>query len=167
MTDRLLSSLARIVATFAPVLRFARWEYRVQVVSATPPITVDAIPAGASPFGPISGIKLWPGTDGSVAVPAVGSLVELTFAEGDPGKPRIVGLDPDQEPTMVYLGNDVGLAAARTTDAVECTGAAASVLGGIIITAPNGACTVTTGAGPTAYKLTGTITGGSAKVQST
>lgn len=105
MSDRLLSSLARIVATFAPVLRFARWEYRVQVVSATPPITVDAIPAGASPFGPISGIKLWPGTDGSVAVPAVGSLVELTFAEGDPGKPRIVGLDPDQEPTMVYVGN--------------------------------------------------------------
>jgi hypothetical protein len=73
-----------------------------------PPITVDAIPAGASPFGPISGIKLWPGTDGSVAVPAVGSLVELTFAEGDKGKPRIVGLDPDQVPTMVFVGNAAG-----------------------------------------------------------
>jgi hypothetical protein len=80
----------------------------VQSVSATPPITVDAVPAGASPFGPISGIKLWPGTDGSVAVPAVGSLVELTFAEGDKGKARIVGLDPDQVPTIVYLGNAPG-----------------------------------------------------------
>jgi hypothetical protein len=108
MSDRMLSSLARIVATFAPVLRFARWEYRVQTVTATPPITVDAIPAGASPFGPISGIKLWPGPDGSVAVPAIGSLVELVFSEGDPGKPRIVGLDPDQVPTMVYVGNVAG-----------------------------------------------------------
>ena len=109
MSDRLLTSLTRIVrALVGDGAVWSRWEYRVQSVTATPPITVDAIPAGASPFGPISGIKPWPGTDGSVAVPAVGSLVELTFAEGDKGKPRIVGLDPDQVPTMVYLGNAPG-----------------------------------------------------------
>ena len=108
MSDRLLTSLARIAAALSPRLRLMVWEYRVQNVSAAPPITVDAIPAGASPFGRITGIKLRPGPDGSVAVPAVGSLVDLAFAEGDAGKPRIVGLDPDQPPTMVYVGSVAG-----------------------------------------------------------
>jgi hypothetical protein len=164
MSDRLLDSFRRTVESLAPRLRFALWEYRVQSVTATPPITVDAIPAGASPFGNISGIKLWPGSDGSVAVPAVGSLVMLTFAEGDAGKPRIVGLDPDQAPTMVYVGNQAAPFVARVGDQVEVSVSAGSSPG-LIITAPNGACTVSVG--PGGYKFTGTITSGSAKVQAT
>lgn len=171
--DRLLDSITRIVKALVPkVTPFGTWQYRVQNTAfrASPwGVTIDAIPAGASPYGPISGIVLWPGPDGSVAVPAVGSLVRLAFAEGNPGMPMIVGLDPDQAPTMVYLGNAPGLAAARQTDAVACTGVSAGVPTGIIVTAPSGGgpCVLSTGSGPTAYKLTGTITGGSSAVQST
>lgn len=162
MTDRLLTSLARIASALSPRLRLMVWEYRVQNVSAVPPITVDAIPAGASPFGRITGIKLRPGPDGSVAVPAVGSLVDLAFAEGDAGKPRIVGLDPEQPPTMVYVGGAVGLAAARQTDAISWN--LTSVIAALIV-APNGGGPCTLPAGTVA--ITGTITGGSAAVQST
>ena len=60
MSDRLLTSLTRIVrALVGDGAVWSRWEYRVQSVTSTPPITVSAVPAGASPFGPISGIKLW------------------------------------------------------------------------------------------------------------
>lgn len=158
MADRLLTSLTRIVhALVGDGAVWSRWEYRVQSVTSTPPITVDAIPAGASPFGPISGIKLWPGTDGSVAVPAVGSLVELTFAEGDKGKPRIVGLDPDQVPTMVYLGNAPGPAVARVGDHITIS--SAQILAAVMVAGSN-PVTITN-------PLQGTITSGSAKVQST
>jgi len=158
MSDRLLTALTRIVKSLVgSSARLARWEYRVQSVTATPPITVSAVPAGASPFGPISNIKLWPGTDGSVAVPAVGSLVELTFAEGDKGKPRIVGLDPDQVPTMVYLGNAPGdFVALAARVALLQTAYNAHIHTGGTIAGNTGVPTVTSA-----------VSFGSAKVQST
>lgn len=157
MSDRLLTSLARLVDALAPRLRFALWEYRVQTVTATPPITVDAIPAGASPFGNIAGIKLWPGTDGSVAVPAVGSLVMLTFAEGDSGKPRIVGMDPDQAPTMVYVGNEAAPFVARVGDHITIS--SGQILSAVMVAGSN-PVTITN-------PLQGTISSGSSKVQAT
>ena len=89
-------------------------------------------------------------------------MVDMAFAEGDAGKPRIVGLDPDQPPTLVYVGGAVGLAAARKTDAISWN--LTSIITGLIV-APNGGGPCTLPAGTVA--ITGTITGGSSKVQET
>jgi hypothetical protein len=168
VSDRLQEAIRREILALVPqIKRFGRWRYRVQTVTSTPPILVSAVPAGESEYGPIDKIKLWPGPDGSVAVPAIGSLVVLTFAEGNAGMPMIVGLDPDAPPTMVYVGEDAGPFAARVGDDVVCDGVTPGVPTGILITAPSGGgpCTVTTGSGPTAVKFTGDITSGSAKVR--
>jgi hypothetical protein len=158
MSDRLLNSVRRLVrALVGQVGRYGRWEYRVQSVTATPPIKVAAVPAGASPYGPISNIKLWPGPDGSVAVPAVGSLVLLAFNEGRGSKPCIVGLDPDVPPTMVYVGNSPGQPVARVGDHITIT--SAQILAATMVAGSN-PVTITT-------PLQGTITSGSAKVQAT
>lgn len=165
MKDRLLSNwraiLQALVGTLAP---YAVWEYRVvSVDSATPPIKVSVRPtAELNPFGPQAGMTLWPGPSGTVAVPQVGSLVRLQFADGSPTKPMIVGLDPSAAPTMVFVGEETGPFAARVGDGVQVSAATGSSPG-LIITAPNGACTVSVG--PGGYKLTGTITSGSSKVQ--
>jgi hypothetical protein len=148
----------------------AAWEYRVQSTTSTPPIKIDAVPVSSDcPFGPQAGITLWPGPSGSVAVPVVGSIVRLGFADASPAKPMIVGLDPANPPTMVFVGEAAGPFAARVGDDVDVTGASAAAPTGIIVTAPSGGgpCVITTGGGPTAYKLTGEIVTGSSKVQVT
>lgn len=169
MADRLLTSLRAIIRALAPSLAYyAVWEYRVvSVDTSTPPITISANPTGASPFGPQSKITLWPGPTGSVAVPQVGSLVRLQFADGSGTKPMLVGLDPSSPPAMVFVGSVAAPAAARVGDSVAVTGVSAAAPTGLIFTAPSGGgpCVVTSGTGPTAYKLTGTITSGSSKVQ--
>lgn len=170
MKDRLLSNwraiLQALVGTLAP---YAVWEYRVvSVDSAAPPVKVSVRPTSdLNPFGPQAGMTLWPGPSGTVAVPQVGSLVRLQFADGSPTKPMIVGLDPNAAPTMVFVGEETGPFAARVGDSVAVTGVTAPTPTGLIFTAPSGGgpCVVTQGTGPTAYKLTGTITSGSSKVQ--
>ena len=165
MSDRLLSGFGAIVRALLPSLTaYVVWSYRVvSVTSATPPIKIDCKPvSNLCPYGPQAGMTLWPGPSGTVAVPQVGSLVRLAFADADPAQPMIVGLDPSAPPMMVYVGEDTGPFAARVGDGVEVSAAAASSPG-IIITAPNGTCTISVG--PGGYKLTGTITSGSSKVQ--
>ena len=109
MYDRLLSDLRAIVRGLLPNFSYyAVWEYRVAAIrSAVPPIALDLQPTGLlNPFGPQANLTLWPGPSGSVALPQVGSLARVAFADGDPGKPMIVGLDPASKPTMVFVGED-------------------------------------------------------------
>lgn len=146
MSDRLRSAILTVLDSLLPRLDYAFvWEYRVVFVSPTPPIMLDARAISTdAPMPDISQMLLWPGPSGAVAVPQVGSRIRLAFADGDPAKPMIVGLDPEAPPTMTYLGGLVGAPAARLGDTVLIAG-------------------VQTGSGT----ATGTITSGSLTVQVT
>lgn len=109
MSDRLRVAWQQILTGLLPALAtYVRWEFRVQSVNPGPPVLITATPVSAAcPFGQdqgLSNITLWPGPSGSYAVPAVGSIVLLEFHEGDPSKPSIAGLDPNQVPTLITLG---------------------------------------------------------------
>jgi len=102
--DRLLTAFARIIDLLQPrLLYLATWEYRVVSVSGTGPVTVSARAVASScPLPDLSAITLWPGPSGAYAVPVPGSSVRVSFADGDPTKPMIVGLDPANTPLAVY-----------------------------------------------------------------
>lgn len=165
--DRLIAAYEAIFDLMLARLKsYIQWEYTVYAVHGTGPVTVDC--QSTDPSMPdIPGVVLWPGPDGAYSLPAVGSLVTLGFTNGDMKKPRITSTDPNASPTQVFLSG-TGPAVARNTDPVSCTGVTVPVGNGIIITAPSGGgpCVLTSGPGPTAYELTGTITGGSPRVQS-
>ena len=103
--DRLLTAFARIIDLLQPrLLYLAVWEYRVVSVSGTGPVTVSARAVASScPLPDLSAITLWPGPSGAYAVPVPGSSVRVSFADGDPTKPMIVGLDPANTPLAVYV----------------------------------------------------------------
>lgn len=105
-TDRLRSALERTNSALNPRQVYAlQWEY--QVISATPgpPVTIDcsAIDAETQAVLPaqLTGLVLWPGSSGLVAVPQPGTLVRIGFVNGDPTKPVVVGLDPHGTPLLV------------------------------------------------------------------
>ena len=111
MSDRLLSGFGAIIRALLPSLTaYVVWSYRVvSVTSATPPVKIDCRPVSSlCPYGPQAGMTLWPGPSGTVAVPQVGSLVRLAFADASPSNPMIVGLDPSAPPTMVFVGETAG-----------------------------------------------------------
>jgi hypothetical protein len=58
--------------------------------------------ASSCPLPDLSAITLWPGPSGAYAVPLPGSSVRVSFADGDPTKPMIVGLDPANTPLAVF-----------------------------------------------------------------
>ena len=103
-TDRLLTAFARIIDLLQPrLLYLAIWEYRVVSVSGTGPVKISARAVAATcPLPELSAITLWPGPSGAYAVPLPGTSVRVAFADGDPTKPMIVGLDPAATPISVY-----------------------------------------------------------------
>lgn len=111
MTDRLQDSLETVLALLVPRVAtalgvYGRWEYRVVAVKPGPPVLVSGNPVSTScPFGSLADITLWPGPDGSYAIPAPGSLVLVEFHDGSPAKPAICGLDPNVPPTEIVLGS--------------------------------------------------------------
>jgi hypothetical protein len=103
--DRLSDSLRRVNGALNPRLAYlAQWEY--QVISATPgpPVTIDcsAVDAETQDVLPsqLVGLVLWPGSSGIVSVPQPGSIVRVSFVNGDPSKPTVVGLDPNGTPLL-------------------------------------------------------------------
>ena len=102
--DRLLASFARIIDLLQPrLLYLAAWEYQVVSVSGTGPVVISARAVAPScPLPALDAITLWPGPSGAYAVPVAGSSVRVAFADGDPAKPMIVGLDPAATPISVY-----------------------------------------------------------------
>jgi hypothetical protein len=160
-TDRLQSCLRGINAALNPRQVFAlTWEYQVIAASPGPPVKIDCqvLDPETSAHLPaqLTQLVLWPGPSGCIAVPQPGSIVRIGFVNGDPSKPMVVGLDPAGSPLLVMLAGAVGPFVSRIGDTVTITPAqvvsAAMVAGGNPVTA-----------GAT---LLGTITSGSAKVQS-
>ena len=102
--DRGKQALQRLIQLLLPALSaFVPWEYQVLSATPGPPVTLDLFPVGSgNPFGPLSGVTLWAGPDGGLAVPAPNSTVLVRFNNGDPTKPAVCGLDPSTAPTIVY-----------------------------------------------------------------
>jgi hypothetical protein len=101
----------------------ARWTYRVVAVDPGPPVKISATPAGASPYGDLANIKLWPGPSGGYATPLPGSLVTIRFNDGDPAQAAVDGLDPDSFPTSIKLGGPAPLPGALAPPLVVLMGA--------------------------------------------
>jgi hypothetical protein len=110
MTDRFQDAIQSMLALMVPRIAsalgvYARWEYRVSAVKPGPPVLVSGAPVSSScPFGSLADIAIWPGPDGSYALPAEGSLILVEFHDGSPAKPAICGLDPNVPPTEIVLG---------------------------------------------------------------
>jgi hypothetical protein len=102
--DRAKAILERLFDLMLPTLAaYVTWEYQVIDATPGPPVVLDLLPTGTTnPFGPLSRLTLWPGPDGGVAVPTPGKLVRVRFANGDPSKPEVCGLDPTDTPSIVY-----------------------------------------------------------------
>ena len=106
MTDRLKVAWEHILAALLPSLAtYVKWEFRVQSASSGPPVTISAAAVSAAcPWQSLANITLWPGPSGAYAVPAPGTLVLVEFHEGNPAKPAIAGLDPNNVPVTITLG---------------------------------------------------------------
>lgn len=152
MSDQLLNALKSLLHGLLPDLRYAMvWEYTVISVTPGPPVKIEAIIADpTAPVMPnVENIVLWPGPSGCYALPALGSIVRLGFANGDATKPMMVGLDPNAAPTMVFLSGS-GPFVARVGDTVTITptdiSTAVMVAGSnpVTITKPL-QCTITSG----------------------
>jgi hypothetical protein len=115
--DAAQSLLALLLPRVAAALGvYARWEYRVTgvlppvvpvgfaITVPTLPLQISGTPISTScPYGPLANITLWPGPDGAIAVPLPGSTVLVEFHDGDPAKPAVCGLDPQNPPQFVLL----------------------------------------------------------------
>lgn len=152
MSDRLRSAILTVLDSLLPRLQYGFvWSYRVVFVSSTPPITIDARAISEdAPMPDISQMLLWPGPSGAVAVPQVGSRIRLAFADGNPAKPMIIGLDPEAPPTLTFLGGAIGSPVARVGDTVTITqteiNTAVMVAGGNPVTLTNPLlCQITSG----------------------
>lgn len=101
-SDRGKQALKSLLALLQPALAaYVPWTYRVLISRPGPPVTVDLQPVATdNPFGALSGVTLWPGTDGGVAVPTVGKLVIVRF--NDALTPTVSALDPTDTPAIVY-----------------------------------------------------------------
>lgn len=104
--DRMRQSLERINGTLNPDQVFAlQWEYSVISASPGPPVTIDceAIDKETTAHLPpqLVGLVLWPGPSGFVAQPSPQSIVRVGFVNGDPSKPYVAGLDPNDTPLLV------------------------------------------------------------------
>lgn len=157
MSDRLDSAINALFEAFLPRITYHLvWEYTVQATYTTgglPPISADL--KSLNPAVPdLAAITLWAGPDGSVAVPAPGSIVRVGFANGDSTKPMIVGLDTTT-PVTVYLAGG-GPAVARVGDTVQIS---ASQWNAALPSNSGGSVTI-------ANPMQATITTGSSKVRS-
>jgi len=106
VTDRMRDALSGISRALNPDQVFAMtWEYSVIDAKPGPPTVIDCavIDPETSAHLPsqLTGLVLWPGPSGFVAVPAPNSVVRIGFVNGDPSKPIVVGLDPNSTPVTV------------------------------------------------------------------
>lgn len=157
--DRLVSELRSLIREDFPSLTFlGLYEYSVQ---ASPGGTVDASPTNTTlPLPSISSIReTFPLMSATLTV---GDLILVGFVNGDPTRPTVLSAPPSS--TAITIGNVSPAAIARVGD--FCADVSPGTISGLIFTAPSGGgpCVVTSGAGPTAYRLG--ISSGSTQVQS-
>ena len=126
--DRLMQAFRELVRAELPQLSYLGvWEYAVQVTDG---VTVDATPVDTTvvPLPGIVGCPLRPGILGEQATPTVGSLCLVSFVNGDPTRPIVVGGDPNVPAASGKLVGG-GPAAARVGDAATLHFGFATVLG--------------------------------------
>ncbi len=138
--DRLASAIESIIDALKPtLLYYATYEYRVLV--ARPPllppapmlssvqVSIDCVaidpPVLASFPRSLSSLTVWPGPSGITAIPAVGSLVRVSFLNGDPARPFVSGVGPGTLQTASAL---LSFATALSTSATPPQAAAAGLL---------------------------------------
>lgn len=123
-------SLLRMLDALDPGRRFrGAFEYRVVSQSG---VRLNLQPVRSRADLPdLSRVPVRAGIPGAKATHALGSAVVVTFLDGDPSRPAVVGFDaPDQPgwmPTLLEFGGPVTLGVARRTDAVV-----AGPFGGVI-----------------------------------
>lgn len=159
MSDRLKVAWEQILTALLPSLAtYVKWEFRVQSSLPGPPVTISAAAVSADcPWQTLANITLWPGPSGAYAIPAPGTLVLVEFHEGNPGKPSIAGLDPNNVPILTTLGGG-STPIAREGDTITITQAQFVAAGAV--------ANLTSGNVAIASLLQGTITSGSSKVVS-
>ena len=142
-TDRLRGAFLALVKSVAPQLLFLG-TYEARVVTASAPSAaqsqlggvtwvVSAVftdPAIVKVLPPMANLTMWPGPVWGFSAPAPGSLVRVSFVNGDPSKPAIVGLDPATPPTAVTIGAPVGLPLMTATAQTAITAFATAVVAG-------------------------------------
>ncbi len=128
--DRLSGAFLRIIKALLPRLIYAgTYEYRVLVATIGPPTMIDcvAVDPDVAAVLPVelNELTLWPGPSGAVAVPSPGTTVRIAFANMDPSKPMVVGLDPTTPPTTVQMyagavqiGDATGLPLAHSAELI-------------------------------------------------
>ena len=111
-TDRLRGAFLAMVRAVVPQLLFFG-TYEAKVVTSSAPSAVQSQLGGvtwvvsaaftdvaiAKVLPPLANLTMWPGPVWGYSQPAPGSLVRVSFVNGDPSKPAIVGLDPSTPPT--------------------------------------------------------------------
>lgn len=96
---------------------FAPWEYSVAEATDS---TVTARRADSScPWPDVVQIPIYPGIAGARYRPAVGSIVGVQFANGDPSKPRIVWADQTVPVTSAIDGSSSVTVGASLTPVVS------------------------------------------------
>jgi hypothetical protein len=92
------------------------WEYFVQSTNGT---ACDLAPTDPTISLPVlRNVPMRAGLPGTIGTPAIGSKVYVTFANGDPSKPFVVGYDdsPPHSITLAQGGHGVAFADAVLTE---------------------------------------------------
>jgi hypothetical protein len=133
--DRMREAFEGINEALNPRQVFAlTWEYSVIAAKPGPPVTIDCavVDTETSAHLPsqLTGLVLWPGPSGFVAVPQPKSIVRIGFINGDPSKPFVEGLDPNSTPllvmgfaTLIQFGDQGATPVAKATPLVTFLGA--------------------------------------------
>lgn len=164
--------LAAIVSEEIPKLALTgAHSYRVVKVYSSGRCDLEAVKKG--PPASIPSVDHWTGIAGGEAHPAVGSLVVVTFLDGEKNAPMIGAYQPLRvdggKPDEVTIdGKVMKIGPTATSIEIAGTGPAAARVGdevtlsGIKVTSPPGGGVCSIDPGPSL--LTGTITSGSTKV---
>lgn len=164
--DPVVGAISRIVEQITADHRFfAPWEYRVVQRTGE---RLDLQPVRVSSGMPdLTNVRVRPGVAGIKARPKLGSLVLVSFVDGDAARPVVTSFDDPESPG--WLPDDIsvmggGKRAARKTDPVGV--GTLRFIGGsggaqLFYTAPGG----TEEAVTTGTTVTGTITEGSIRVE--
>jgi hypothetical protein len=115
--DRLITPIDAVIRASAPRTTYAAiWEYSVQAVNGSfPNITVDLAPTASIPLPTMKNIALRPSVLGATSKPTISTKALVAFANGDPTKPVVIGIDAADTMSMWAGEIDLGM---NPTDAL-------------------------------------------------
>jgi hypothetical protein len=109
LADRLLTAIRAMIRAELPTLTFlGTYEYTITAVNGDG--TLDCTPT--DPTIPLPAGNGWPMRScvcGSTATPTVGNRCLVTFANGDPSRPIVVGNDPIVQVAVVDASEEVDI----------------------------------------------------------